>query len=112
MSIRKLNKIATIVLDYEDLKKRAYDLWRAGKTYDEYIWIYAESDLRLKSAFLSKIEPNGTEIKLDTSKIVDKPSESEIRELARAIRGTNPSIQDLHWLIAERQYIYSKARGK
>lgn len=112
MSIKRLNKVTSVLLNSDDIKKKAFEISRSNKSYDEFVWIYAESELRLKNAYISKPGPNVKEIQIDTAKIVDKPSENEIRELAKSVRSTNPSMQNLHWWIAERQIIYSKVKGK
>jgi hypothetical protein len=101
-----------IELNQGEIAKKAFDLNIQHKSYDDYIWLLAESETRLSRAYLSDMKAHGVMIKIDTSRIDDKPAEKEIRSLAADLASKKPKAQDVHWLIAERQYILDAARSK
>ena len=94
----------------DDVRKRAYDLAMQHKSYDDYIWLLAESELKFSKACLDPGVKSGDSIKMDASRIVDKVNEKEIRQLAEKYSKDHPKVQDLHWYIAERQCALENAK--
>ncbi|HME54306.1 MAG TPA: hypothetical protein VKM55_18925 [Candidatus Lokiarchaeia archaeon] len=103
--------IMTINLKRDAIQTRAYLLSTENRSYDDYIWQLAEIEARLKPAYITRLDNGTTEIKIDSAKIIDKPSTDEIRILARELGGKQTKIQEIHWFIAERQYVYETAKS-
>jgi len=91
----------------DEIRKKAFDLAMARRSYDDYIWMWAEAELRLRNAYGTSLAPNAKNIDIDTSKIVDAPSAEDIKKLASELASKKVKVQDVHWFIAERQYIYN-----
>jgi hypothetical protein len=104
-----------IEINKEKIQKLAYQLSQEQKSYDDWIWLLAEAELRLRPAYVGSLlyqEKDGvlfTEI--DATLMLDEPSEEVIHQLAEEIAKSSPSVQELHWFIAERRYIYDSAKN-
>jgi hypothetical protein len=105
---------STVIIDVDDgeIKKRAETIASWKNSYEVYLWLLAEMELRLAQAFISRLDASGRRVKIDTSKIVDHPSEADIRQRAKALSAHWPRMQDVHWFLAERQIIYEKVKGR
>jgi hypothetical protein len=107
--------MVTIQLDEDKVREIAYDLSQKPMSYDEFVWLFAENDLKLHSAVAGDqiFQECGTSkcAEIDPNAIVDQPSEDEIRNLAYDISQKGISPQDLHWLIAERLYLCDTAKN-
>ncbi|MEX2682846.1 MAG: hypothetical protein Q6373_014745 [Candidatus Sigynarchaeota archaeon] len=109
---QKSQSIVTIDLDEEEIRKRAETIASWKNSYDVYMWLLAEMELRLAQAFITKLDESGRHVKIDTSKIVEHPAENDIRQRAKALSALWLRLQDVHWFLAERQVIYEKVKGK
>lgn len=103
--------IMTINLKRDAIQTRAYLLSTENRSYDEYIWQLADIEARLKAAYITRLDKGTMEIKIDAAKILDQPSTDEIRIIARELGDKQARIQDVHWFIAERQYVYETAKS-
>ncbi len=113
ISSRPPTNAVTVNCSPEDIRKKAFELSAEHRSYDDYIWLLAESELKVSKACLEASGKPGDAIKMDASRIVDKVDEKEIRQLAEKYAKAHPKVQDLHWYIAERQCALEGAkRGK
>jgi hypothetical protein len=105
----------SIRVDEEEVRVMADTFSREPKTWDELVWLLAEAELRLRPALdggiLYQRGLESREVDLDPDRIVDQPDEAAIRQLAGEIASLGPPLQDLHWLIAERRYIFSRVKA-
>jgi hypothetical protein len=103
-----------IKMDENKVREMAYDLSQQPKSYDDFVWLLAEQELKLKNAFNSPINPltdNFPEmISIDPKKIIDIPNADETKALAELIAKQGPSVEKLHWFLAERVYIVNNAK--
>ncbi|HMF32121.1 MAG TPA: hypothetical protein VKK79_11935 [Candidatus Lokiarchaeia archaeon] len=106
--------MVSVQVDEEKIREMAYELSQESKSYDDFVWLFAEAELRLRPAYvLGKLYKEGDEthtVEIDPDAIVDQPAEDDIRTLAEEIAKQAASIQDLHWYIAERRYVYAQAK--
>ena len=101
-----------VKINQDEIKKKAYSLSQANKKYDDYVWLWAELDLKLaKAVKKDAFAPNVKTVEIDASKIVAKPKEADIKKLAAEYAKKKAKIQELHWFIAERQFVLDKAMG-
>ena len=98
--------------DRPEITKLAQTIAGWQNPIDVYIWLFAEAELRLAKAYITKPDATCTSVKIDTSKIVDKPAVDDIKKLAKDIQASKPKLQDLHWFLAERRYIYDAVKKK
>ncbi len=103
----------SIAVDNDAIQKLAFEISQLPKSYDDFVWIFAEAELRLRPAYaMGNIFQTGGPVQIYPNKIVDKPIEAEIRSLAEQIAAQGTTVQELHWFIAQRNFIYNKAKGK
>ncbi len=78
------------------------------------MWLFAEAEMRLRLALVGgNLYQRGVEsrdVELNPALVVDHPAEEDVRELAAEVASLGPPLQDLHWLIAERRFIYARAK--
>jgi hypothetical protein len=105
-----------VSIDEGKVREGAYLLSQQKKSYNDYIWLLAEADLKLVKAFPDGPSPlagpTPRTVKVSLSKIIDAPLQSEIKQAAEALAKKAPKIQDLHWFIAIRNFIYQEAKKK
>jgi hypothetical protein len=120
-SLRKVGKASpvpqketsiAIELNQGEIAKKAFELNGEHRSYDDYIWMLAESETKLSKAMLTDLKAHGATVKVDAARIVDKPAEADVRSRAADLASKKPKVQDVHWLIAERRYILDSARGR
>ena len=103
-----------IKMDENKVREMAYDLSQQPKSYDDFVWLLAEQELKLKNAFDSSTNPlmgNFPEmISIDPNKIIDTPNADETKTLAELIAKQCPSLENFHWFLAERVYIVNSAK--
>ncbi len=105
------------MIDEEKIRLMAREIYQQQKLWDDLVWLYAESELRLAPAYASGADSQPNHlftvkvIEIDPSKIVDYPIESDIRRLAEQFAAQRPSVQDLHWYIAERMFVYNVVKN-
>ncbi len=116
--------VLTIQINEDQVRAMAYEISLQPKTWDELIWFFAQSELRLTPAYaIDDCKSTGTEmcasflytkksIKIYPGKVVDRPGENDIRILAEQVARQGPRLQELHWYIAERNYIYDVAKSR
>jgi hypothetical protein len=109
---QKGQSIVTVDLEENEIKKRAETIASWKNSYEVYMWLLAEMELRLAQAFITKLDASGRHVKIDTSKIIERPSEADIRQRAKALSALWLRLQDVHWFLAERQVIYDKVKGR
>jgi hypothetical protein len=103
--------MVSITVDEEIIKTKAYELSQEPKSHDDLVWLFAEAELRLKPAYLiGKLYDESKVVNIDADLLVDQPSEDEIRVYADELAKQNPADQDLHWYIAERNYVFEQAK--
>jgi hypothetical protein len=99
----------------QEIERIAYDLFEKGESRDFLCQRLAELNLMLKQIFPS-INFLSTE-KIDIMKLesegmkndnIKKPDENTIKYFADSIKHSKVTIQELHWLIAERKYLLKK----
>jgi hypothetical protein len=98
--------IVEIELDKNEIRNRAVSIAAWNNRYDTYIWLTAEAELRIAKALVSKLDKNSTHVQIDLHKVVNNPSIDEIKQFAQILCGFRPMIQDVHWFLAERRYIF------
>ncbi len=101
-----------IDLDTAAIRKRAFELSTEKKSYDDFIWLLAESDLRLRDAYVKKAGVPGKSVVVNKAIIVEKPDTESIKRLAAELAAKRPKVQDVHWRIAENQFINDAARSR
>ncbi len=109
---QKGQSIVTVDLEESEIKKRAETIASWKNSYEVYMWLLAEMELRLAQAFITKLDASGRHVKIDTSKIIERPNEVDIRQRAKALSALWLRLQDVHWFLAERQVIYDKIKGR
>ncbi len=102
--------VVKVKLNEEKVQEIAYLLAQEGKTWDEYTWVLAEHELKLSAACSNPKQeyrwgglPNA--VKIYPSRVLQVPKEDDVRQLAYEISQRGPSLQDLHWFIAQRKYV-------
>jgi len=104
--------VVSISVDNDEIQKLAFEISQLPKSYDDFVWIFAESELRLRPAYAmgNIFQPEGP-VQIYPAKIVQNPKDDDIRKLAEQIASQGTSVQDLHWFIAQRNFIYNKAKN-
>ena len=106
----------SIQIDEQKIREMAYDISQEEqKSYDDYVWFFAEADLRIRPALaIGKLYKDGDEshvVRINPSRMLDQPTEDDIRTTAEEISKQGFSVPDLHWFTAERRFIYDAARN-
>jgi len=107
--------MAVITVDEDRVRELAAELAREPKSWDDCVWLFAETELRLRPALVGgALYQQGVEarqVELAPDLVVDQPAEGDIHALAEEIARLGPSLQDLHWYIAERRFIYAQVKA-
>lgn len=112
---KRKSSSVSIKLDEETIRTMAYELSQQNLSWDDYVWLLAESELRLLPAFEnarstpSSLVELGGMVQIFPSRVVSQPSEDDIRDLAGKIASFSPRMDELHWFIAERNFILDHA---
>ncbi len=104
-----------VTIDEGKIREGAYLLSQQKKSYNDYVWMLAEADLKLAKAFPGANPITGVlpkTLKVIPSKIVDAPDQSEIKKAAEIQSKKGAKLQDLHWFIAARNFIIQEAKKK
>jgi hypothetical protein len=104
--------VKAVAFDRAEITKLAQTIAGWQNPIDVYIWLFAEAELRLSKAYITKLDATCTSVKIDTSKVLDKPAVDDIKKLAKEIQAQKPKLQDLHWFLAERRYLYDAVKKK
>lgn len=109
-----MGTILTIPLHEDQIREIAFNISKQKNSWEVFVWLLAESELRIKKCFISPMNPlygpTPPIVTIDISKIIDQPPRNEIIQLAELIAARSPTLQDLHWHLALRQYIYNQAK--
>jgi len=107
--------ILTIPYDEDKVRDLAFKVSQWASSWDDFVWFFAESELRLQNSYVSEQDslrgPHPEGIKLFPGKIVEQPDPEAIKTLAEEISQKNPRLEELHWFLAERKYLYNKILG-
>jgi hypothetical protein len=102
--------MVSVKIDMDKVREIAYFLSLEPKNYDDLVWLCAEAELRLNQPFVTQIlYDEGIEssvIEIDPNLFVTQPEETDIRSLAEKMVNSHPNLQELHWFIAERRYVF------
>ena len=75
-----------VKMDEEKIRSLAFDFSQEPKSYDDWIWLLAENELRLNKAYTTGSNPlMGTfpeSVSIDPKKIIDDPDVEDIKPLA------------------------------
>ena len=96
----------------DEIRKQAYELSTLKRSYNDYVWLWAESELRLANAYQTDLKSTPAVVKVDLKKVVEKPAEADIKKIASDLFGKRQKVQDIHWYIAERNYIFDAAKAR
>jgi len=102
----------SVDLNKADIQKRAAFIEAWKNTYEVYVWLWAEAELRLANAYITKLDTNSTSVTIDPEKIVDNPPKEDIMKLAKQYASNKLKLQDIHWFLAERQYVLEKIKSR
>ena len=107
--------MASIPIDEDKIREMAYNLSQEPKSWDDLVWLFAEAELRLRPAYIvGKLYKDGEEAKnveIEPSLVVDQPTENDIKALAEELSKAQPKTEELHWFVAERNYIFEQAKS-
>ncbi len=102
-----------------EIERIAYDLFEKGDSRDFLCERLALLNLMLKQVFpdinfLSEEKIDIMKLPVDGKENVEikKIDENTIKFFADSIKKSNLSVQELHWLIAERKYVLKKLLRK
>ena len=101
-----------IVLELDEAKIRtmAYLIFEQKKSYNDYIWMLAEAELKLEKALVEPLKAGQPTVRIIPSKIVAKPDTGDIKKHAEALAKEGIKVQDIHWFIAIRNFIIDAAK--
>ncbi len=98
-----------ILLERDAVEKKAYEIANKHLSYDDYVWLWAELDLKIGPSFVGSPAMNQGKLEVDPSKICKRPASVEIKDLASEYASRHERAETIHWYIAERQIIYDRA---
>ena len=104
--------VLKIDIDRQAIKKKAEEIAAWKNSYDVSIWLFAEAECKLADAYVTVLDGTTPTVMISKSKITEKPAREAIESLAKAIYSKRPKVEELNWFLAERDYIYDKAKGK
>jgi hypothetical protein len=105
------------VFSKEDVELLAYRRYKTEEPYDKSVWYLSEL-----CCIINSNVKNGYDIKpLETDNLVllirenvngelIKPSEEEVKELAKVIYNEHPEKSKLHWFIAEKELLLDEIK--
>ncbi len=100
-----------VTLDKDEITRRAFEIFTERLPYDKLVWLLAESTLMVKDVFIKKpfgpITTTEGRLELNPDLLNPRPNRDKIARLAKQIFDTeHPTVERLHWLIAERRWLY------
>ncbi len=105
------NRIVTIPLDREAIKRKAEEIATWKNSYDTSLWLFAEAENRLADAYVTALDGTSPNVQVDASRVMDAPPREATESLAKAIYSRRPKLSEIHWFLAERRYIYEKIKN-
>ena len=102
-------KITDVMLPRESIEKKAYEIASKHLSYDDYVWLWAESELKVGNAIANGSALKDGKVQVDISKIVQKPASNDIKKLASEFASKRTKPETIHWYIAERQVLLDRA---
>ncbi len=103
-------KELTFSLSNEEIKQKAEEIASWHNSYDVYIWLWAEVEVKLATAYKIDVTEHGIEVKVDPTRVMLEPPERKIMELATQMSAGRPKLQDVHWFSAESQLILERVK--
>ncbi len=103
-------RIVTVLIDREAIKRKAEEIAAWKNTYDTFVWLFAEAEVRLADAYVTPLDGTSPSVMVDASKVIDAPAREATESLAKAIYSRRPKLSEIHWFLAERRYIYDKLK--
>jgi len=115
MSIKKSSQQppsgpVVVELDEARIRTIAYLLFEQKKSYEDYITMLAEVEIKLSKALVESLKAGQSIVRIIPSKIINVPDKAEIKKRVEALAKEGIKIQDIHWFIAVRQFILEEAR--
>ena len=104
--------VLKIDIDRQAIKKKAEEIAAWKNSYDVSIWLFAEAEMKLADAYVTVLDGTTPTVMIAKSKLVDAPNHEAIESLAKAIYAKRPKVEELNWFLAERRYIFEKAKAK
>ncbi|HME54717.1 MAG TPA: hypothetical protein VKM55_21095 [Candidatus Lokiarchaeia archaeon] len=102
----------TIALDEARIRTIAYLLFEQKKSYNDYIWMLAEAELKLSKALVEPLKAGQAIVRIIPSKIIVAPAQVDINKRAESLAKEGIKIQDIHWFIAIRNFIIEEAKNQ
>jgi hypothetical protein len=113
-SPKKEGDYSFLNLDQNQIKAMAFEIAKQKNTWDAFVWLVAEAELKVTPAFAPNelpFSPNfPKKIRINPAKIEDIPPKENVKKLAEQLAAKKPTLQNLHWYLAERTYIYQNAK--
>jgi hypothetical protein len=108
------NGVVSVPLDDGKIRVIAYEYSKQPKSWNDWVWLTAEAELKLSSAYTTGAKAMNVPIpnppKITVSKINDQPAKEDIKKAAEVLAAAKPKVQDLHWYLAVRNYILLQAK--
>jgi hypothetical protein len=108
------DKTVFVPINIEKIQEIAYDISQRSMTLDEINWLISENELRIAGAIVSDENPlkgaPTNSVKIDLTRIIEKPLDKRISALAENVANRQESIQQRHWDLAFRQYLINSLK--
>lgn len=103
------NNVVSVGRNKEAITSLAREIASWEDPREVTIWLLAEAQVRMRDALLTPLTWSEAVIEIDPARIVHAPERAEIELLAEKIAADNPTIEELHWLLAEQLFLYRKS---
>ncbi len=107
----RAGKKVEVSLAKDVIEKKAYELASKRLGYDDCVWQWAELDLKVGNAIVNQPIGSAGMAIVDSSRIVSKPATSDIKKLASEYAARKTKVEQIHWYIAERQFILDQLKN-
>jgi hypothetical protein len=104
-------RVVNVPIDREAIKKKAEEIAGWKNPYNTVVWLFAEAETRLADAYVTVLDGTNAAVQVDASKVIDAPDRAATESLAKAIYSRRPTLNEVHWFLAERRYIYEKVKS-
>ncbi len=104
------SKLLIVSMNEEAIQQIAYKISQEGKTWEECTWLLAENELRYGAAYAlpnESVQYGGlsSQLTVDPSRVQNNIKQEDVQKMAYEISQRGPSLQDLHWFIAQRLFV-------
>ena len=106
---QQTTRTVAIEIDEARIRTIAYLLFEQKKSYNEYITMLADSEIKLSKALVEPLKAGLTVAHIIPSKIIATPDKADIKKRAELLAKEGIKIQDIHWYIAVRNFILEEA---